>query len=461
MYKNWYYGYIKTLGGYHFDKGIPESVKELLFCIEALVVEIIIGYLHIKTDAHVARFYQRAYLLRSVEPDAFRYHVELGARDHLAWMLQMSSEILELQTKSWSRFYWRENDVLFNGRASKLCARMRALVSLIKANSRDIQSLLSDAFFFGVLSGGCSQTAQLRRSQAAALRPFWKLVNGMSGISRYLRETTSHMERTPTTYLLRFCQEWDFAKRQLLCDLDFFCVANWTCNTRRLSSRTVFQGPPSQAEPPLSPVIYTVPAGYPRGPCWNYNDYKGQHGETVALCYCPELSSFDSVVTELKHNGVVAIDVQWVKDIDHGDGQRRFLPRRKLSVITLLTESQIAIYHLARMGLDHADIRSSLKILLENPRIVKVGVNIKELQTRFERSLGMRGTCDVASLNAALQVVSSVAPTKPQRTGDLSMLVKLHFDLELPRPPNQSDIWLRDLSLSCLQGKNIPMTVKP
>lgn len=469
LYKNWYSEYTKTLVGYYFDKRLPESVKVLLFRIETVVQEIIGGYLHIKSDAHVARFYQRARLSWSVEPGPFHYQVEKGTWDELLAEMNLSAEMLTFETDSWSRSHWKGNGALSNVRASELCTRMVALVLRITSNCRDLQSILADEFMFGVLSDGCSQTAQLRRAQAAALKPFWEAANGMAAISRQLRKAIRDMEGTPmegtpsAKQLLRLGPRWSYKRRQLLQDLNFFCVANWTRNTHRLSRRIVFQRPPRQAEPPLSPVIYTVPAGYPRGPSWNYNDYRGLNGEMVTLCYCREFATINPVLTALKHNGVIAIDVQRVADMGCGPGKRLFSPRHELSVVSLSTESHIAIFHLAQIGLDHADICSSLKILLENPRIIKVGVNIKEHQTRFEQCLGihMTGTCDLASLDTALQVVSSAAPIKPQERSSLPMLVETHFGLVLPGPPSQADVWLHDLSLSCLRGKNAPMTVKP
>jgi hypothetical protein len=461
--KDWYREYTGKLVGYYSDKGLPENIKVLLFRIEVIVPEIIGGYLQIRSDVHFARLYQRARLIWSIEPGPFRFRVEEGAQEHRVGEVGRAVDMLKFQTDSWSRCYRSGNGVISGVQASELCSRPIALVSLITSNYRDLQSILANTFQFGVLSDGGSQTVQLRRAQAAALKPFRKAVEGMTRVGRHLRIAISLMERTTrrAEHLSRLLAEWNYEKKQLLRVLDLFCLANWRCNTHLLSSRTVFQRPPSQPGPPLSPVTYTVPAGYPRGPAWNYNDYRGLSGEMVTLWHCCKNASMESVLTELKHNGVIAVDVQSVTGTSDDPGQHRYSLHHEVSVVTLSTESHIAVCHLAQMGLNHADILSPLKILLENPRIIKVGVNIKELQTRFEKYLGihMTGTCDVASLNAALQVVSSAVPTKPRRSS-LTTLVKMHFDLVLPGPPSQGKVWLHNLSLSSLRGKTALMTVK-
>jgi hypothetical protein len=458
-YKVWYYEYILTLPGHYINKRLPDSVKELLSRIETTVLKLIEGFLFLMSDAHFTRSYRRARLIWSVEPGPFRYRAKEFPLTQNLDALCLSAIVLKIQTASFSRVRSIRDGVISKVQAPELSDRLTQLASLITFTSRNIRTIAVE-LYFGILSDESSQATKLRRAQAAALKPFWESLNVMATVSDKLIEVIRAWERTATIERLEsFLEEWNYRKRLILDALDLFSVANWTSNKHRLSTRTIFQRRPSQPEPPLSPVIFTVPPRYPRGPSWNYNDYRGPNGEMIAICHSRDSTNLESVLTEVKHNGVIAVDVRGVTRTDRFLGRLPSLLGHEASVVTLSTESHIVVCHFIQMG-NGFRISSSLKFLLENPRIIKVGMNIEDIKTRFERYLGihMTGTCDVASLNAAFEVVSSAASQYPQ-SRSLPTIVKRNFDLVLPATPSSGDFWICNLSLNSLRCKKPPTTV--
>ena len=176
----------------------------------------------------------------------------------------------------------------------------------------------------------------------------------------------------------------------------------------------------------------------------------------MRVLYCRDFDSMESALERLQHHGIISMDARWAP-------QKRLLPGsppewfgQQVSVITLSTQSEIVVCHLAlntRYKHD-SNVPSTLKLLLEDPSIVKVGVDLVKLQLRLARYLDihLRGICDVGSLSISLQSIST-AERRHSPDDDIKRLAKQCFGWELAASSRQGNFWLNPLSLPDLLGK--------
>jgi hypothetical protein len=454
--EEWFAGDTLELFTYYFARGIQDRRKELRYSIHTTLLEFLEDGMHITGEAHHARHFRRVYRACSVESAAFSYEVEYALRYAASSKLQLSAEVVSWHAISSNKTFWRRWSSGWELGAAKP-NRLTDLCYMIARNADEIHQTMH-TFRFGVLSGDCgSEQLQLRRAQAAALKPFRETIKATSQLVSLLGYFRKSMKLEADHGLKKIEKKIAYGKREILPLLDAFTVANWTSNKHRLSTRTVCLKAQAQSEHLLSPVVFKVPPGYPARSQWNYNDYRGPQGESVSVFYGRDVPTLESALMQLQHNGVVAIDVRWAP-------QRMTTPPdwlgRDVSVVTLATQSQIVVCHLARSTLHQHErnVPPSLKLLLEDPRIIKVGIDIDELEERFKKYLyiSLSGTCDVCSLDAAMQSISSGEAQNP-RSIDLERLVQKHFKSDLPSLPRSAMFWLHNLPLHELQCKTVCM----
>ncbi|KAF7513687.1 hypothetical protein GJ744_007738 [Endocarpon pusillum] len=452
-YVSLYQTFSKSLSRYYYSDSSPSRAKELPSQFHATLMNMIEGNSNLTLEAHFLREYQRIRDYGS-EPGIFSQRVRYASLHKVAATLLLSSEFLKLHVISWIHTFPGRRISRQELSNAVFINRPVELSFIILQNTTDT-NMLTKHFYFGSLSNDHDPAIQIRRAQAAALIPFRELVEGMKslkyGIEDLIKDWHSKNE---TIDLCNHKARLGYEIKVFMLLVDWFTALTWRSLQHRVSTRTIFLKPPSRSEALFSPIKFGVPLGYPRRPYWNYNDYRGPQGEKVTVCYARESTSMEMFLAQLQHGGVVSIDVRWAPGREKSSDELRDWFGHNVSVVTLATESQIVVCHFALMTRYRHDqiIPPSLGLLLEDPNIIKVAINIDELQTRFEKYLGinMAGSCDLTSLDASFHSASlKGAPHHGIRT--VAGLVKKYFNLDLRRLPQSAGQWLFGISLSKLQ----------
>ncbi|TLD25539.1 hypothetical protein PspLS_06159 [Pyricularia sp. CBS 133598] len=117
---------------------------------------------------------------------------------------------------------------------------------------------------------------------------------------------------------------------------------------------------------------------------WAYTLYRGPQGEKVRVHYCKSNHTTERVCQYFLGEKVIGLDLEWVPDARKSSGARR-----NVCLVQLASASRIALFHLALYPKDDSLVAPSLKLLLEDSDISKVGVNIKADCTRLRTWLGI------------------------------------------------------------------------
>lgn len=475
-------GYVAELSWYYFDNEIPNRLKELLYKIHTTLLEILEIGEHIHTEAHFARQYRRIGQACNFDFDCFSYELKYATLRHAAGRLVAASKVRTWHIGSYSQSLWRWWSTDSRVRGPRRPNRLTDLCFLVHETAEDVERTIY-GFHYGVLSEDCpSKEMQMRRAQAAVSEPFRQFIKGNNQLQSLLTALHKAWRSEGNIEFLReYRNGLAYKKRDFYEVFIRFTIANWRSNKHRVAPRTIFLKPQSQSEPVLSPVVFNVPAGYPTRSDWNYNDYRSLDGKEIPIFYGRDAVSMHRALMDLQHNGVVAVDVRWApgkktnmpkeksvasrrrKGGTQRDTGRQILPDSSghdVSVVTLSTQSQIVVCHLALSKLYKPELNlpRALRLLLEDPKLIKVGMDIDGLQTRFEKYLGisMTGTCDVGSLDASCRSFS-LAGAQGSRSVDLRRLVNEYFKMNLPGISRTGEFWLDSLSVEQLGGKSLRM----
>jgi hypothetical protein len=111
---------------------------------------------------------------------------------------------------------------------------------------------------------------------------------------------------------------------------------------------------------------------------WTYTMYRGP-GEDGALDakvkvhYCTSSSTTERVIKQyFTKEKVLGLDLEWM-----ANALKSWGPRKNVSLIQLASPSRIGLFHIAAYPVKDKLVAPSLKKLLEDPEITKVGVSIK------------------------------------------------------------------------------------
>lgn len=163
--------------------------------------------------------------------------------------------------------------------------------------------------------------------------------------------------------------------------------------------------------PPYTPLDFKIPdevfqfakqapEGSPDS-YWSYRMYRrpGQDGAPdtkVKVHYCTSLHTTERVLQQyFVGEKLLGFDLEWAFDANRWQG-----PRRNVSVVQLASESRIGLFHLALYPKKDPLVAPSLKKIMEDPEITKVGVWIKGDCTRLSQYLGIeaRGIFELSHL---------------------------------------------------------------
>jgi len=166
----------------------------------------------------------------------------------------------------------------------------------------------------------------------------------------------------------------------------------------------------AHCEPPFTPLDFKIPddtfqaakcapEGSPES-FWSYTLYRGpcdDGGAKIKVHYCSSKHTTERVLQQyFMGEKIVGFDLEWASDATKAQGVRR-----NISLVQLASPSRIALFHLALYpNKDDDMIAPSLKKIMEDPEVTKVGVAIKGDCTRLRNFLGMdaRGLFELSHL---------------------------------------------------------------
>ncbi|GAB7332869.1 hypothetical protein MBLNU13_g04587t1 [Cladosporium sp. NU13] len=133
---------------------------------------------------------------------------------------------------------------------------------------------------------------------------------------------------------------------------------------------------------------------------WRYSLYKNAAGEMPKCHYCTNFEQTEAQVAKFLGEKVVGFDLEWEK-FKSRPGEDS--AKRCVSLMQIAAEGKVALFHLAVFkGGDSTEelIPQSLRAFLEDPKIIKVGVNIGGDATRLRNCFGieMQGNIELSHL---------------------------------------------------------------
>ncbi|KAL2152472.1 hypothetical protein VTH82DRAFT_5656 [Thermothelomyces myriococcoides] len=133
-----------------------------------------------------------------------------------------------------------------------------------------------------------------------------------------------------------------------------------------------------------------APKGSPES-FWNFNLYRGpsadgSHDAKVKIHYCTSMLTTERVIKQyFMKEKIVGFDLEW-----NGNALKSWGARRNVSLIQLASPSRIGLFHIANYPYGDKLVAPSLKKLMEDPSITKVGVWIKGDCRRLADHLGIQ-----------------------------------------------------------------------
>jgi len=166
-----------------------------------------------------------------------------------------------------------------------------------------------------------------------------------------------------------------------------------------------------QYKPPYTPLDFKIPQevfneakkakrGTPES-FWKYNLYRGSGDDSnstvkVKVHYCKSSHTAERVLKEhFLNEKVLGFDLEWQPSVTAAQG-----PRRNVSLVQLSSPSRIALLHLALFPKNDELATPTLKKIMEDPEVTKVGVWIKGDCNRLRTYLGIdtRGSFELSHL---------------------------------------------------------------
>ncbi|KAH8820048.1 ribonuclease H-like domain-containing protein [Xylogone sp. PMI_703] len=185
---------------------------------------------------------------------------------------------------------------------------------------------------------------------------------------------------------------------------------------------------------------------------WSHTMYRGPEidgvPQRVKVHYCKTKHTSERVIeTYFKDKKVLGLDLEWSPQAYRGESAKK-----NVSVIQLATEDRIGLFHIALFPKDEVKdlVVDSLKKILEDPEITKVGVHIGGDCTRLRNYLGIkpRGIFELSHLYKLVKFSESKDFSQiNKRLVSLATQVNEHLHLPIFKGDVRSSDWTKPLQL--------------
>ena len=184
---------------------------------------------------------------------------------------------------------------------------------------------------------------------------------------------------------------------------------------------------------------------------WRYSLYEHPTKGKVKVHYCKSKETTERTAQLFLGKDVVGFDIEWKPQAQATDGLKK-----NVSLIQLASEERIALFHIARYpkGETVDDfLAPTLKSIMEDPNISKVGVSVKSDCTRLRKFMGIesRGLFELSHLYKLVKLFPSNVKKIDKRLVSLAQQVEEHLQLPLWKGEVRSSDWSTDLNYQQMQ----------
>jgi hypothetical protein len=187
---------------------------------------------------------------------------------------------------------------------------------------------------------------------------------------------------------------------------------------------------------------------------WSHTLYRGPESKKPTVHYCRSLAATERVIQSYFMNKkVIGFDIEWAPEYIKYANKT---PRTALSLIQIASEERIALFHIAQYPKrDHETavnfVAPSLRKILEDPGVTKVGVAIKADCTRLRKNLGIKaqGLFELSHLYKLVKFSESKDTHLINKMlVSLATQVKEHLHLPLFKGEVRGSDWSQALSMA-------------
>ncbi|KAI9832395.1 MAG: hypothetical protein M1819_004383 [Sarea resinae] len=181
---------------------------------------------------------------------------------------------------------------------------------------------------------------------------------------------------------------------------------------------------------------------------WQYSLYEGPDKEKVKVHYCRSRETTERVAQLFLEEAVLGFDIEWKPNVQASEGIRK-----NVSLVQLASESRIALFHIALFGKGDSMedlVAPTMKQIMEDPNITKVGVSVKADCTRLRKFMGIeaRGIFELSHLHKLVKYSSEHANKIDKRLVALAEQVQEHLQLPMRKVAEvRSSNWSEELNM--------------
>ncbi|RDW68431.1 hypothetical protein BP5796_09088 [Coleophoma crateriformis] len=182
---------------------------------------------------------------------------------------------------------------------------------------------------------------------------------------------------------------------------------------------------------------------------WSYAHYRGPEGEQqkVTVHYCRTKHTTERCLRYFADQKLIGFDIEWKPEASRAQG-----PKKSVSLIQIASEERIALFHIALFAKDEVDdlVAPTLKKIMEDPAITKVGVAIKADCTRLRKFLNIeaQGIFELSHLYKLIKYSESKRYNLiNKRLVSLAQQVQEHLHLPMFKGEVRSSDWSQVLAM--------------
>lgn len=180
---------------------------------------------------------------------------------------------------------------------------------------------------------------------------------------------------------------------------------------------------------------------------WSYKLYVGPQNTQVKVHYCKSKNTTERVAQYFLNNEILGFDIEW-----NCDSTRKSGIKSNVALIQLACEDRIGLFHIALYSKDSIPdlVSPTLKKILENPDITKVGVGIKADCTRLRVHLEIdsKGIFELSYLYRLVRYSSTRDfGLINKRLVSLAKQVEEHLELPIFKGDVRESDWSQPLSM--------------
>lgn len=194
---------------------------------------------------------------------------------------------------------------------------------------------------------------------------------------------------------------------------------------------------------------------------WSHKLYRGPADTEVKVHYCKSKHTTDRVAGYFVKEKVLGFDIEWKPEASRNSGIKK-----NVALIQIASEERIALFHIALYPGDTVDslVAPTLKKIMENPEISKVGVAIKADCTRLRNFLDIdpKGILELSHLYKLVKYSTSGDVEKiNKKLVSLATQVEEHLQLPISKGDVRGSDWSQTLSMDQIICKSASLGITP